>query len=337
MQKRRLLSWLTLLSVAVIVLAGCAPRATSGSLAGQAADGGLVVDLPALVIDIDASGKPSVGNVPLAQLGATFAPGALDSLLVPAETVTMLTESNIQHIQIDNTPEGLLLLINGEPIPSIKWDGQILADTGGLVAELGVGTAVLEKMLPVVANLGFGVIVRFPMQAGQAAIPTYVEGGEAAVAAHTAQEQFLASVGDAPPTITLPVFYDADGGWRVGDLSDAEWTNLTGLPLQAARMQPAMIQSIINSGVTEVSIFTNSEGLHLSINGRALPYIGWADGEINHVLGLADQLGLWNTLADSGMNMGEIIGMVETLLPAVQSTNTNINVYFPGSLAAASQ
>jgi hypothetical protein len=37
------------------------------------------------------------------------------------------------------------------------------------------------------------------------------------------------------------------------------------------------------------------------------------------------------------MNMGELIGMVETLLPAVQSTNTNINVYFPGSLAHASQ
>jgi hypothetical protein len=37
------------------------------------------------------------------------------------------------------------------------------------------------------------------------------------------------------------------------------------------------------------------------------------------------------------MNMGEVIGMVESLLPAVQSSNTSINVYFPGSVAAASQ
>ncbi len=337
MQKRRLLSWLTLLSVAVIVMAGCAPRATSGVTASQAVDDSLVVDLPALVLDIDSTGSPSVGNVPLAQLGATFAPGMLDAVVVPADYVTMMTESNIQHLQIDNTPNGLLLLINGEPIPSIKWDGQILSDTGGLISQLGAGTPILERMLPVLASLGFGVIVRFPLQEGVAAIPTYVEGGEAALAAQQAQDQFLASVGETPPTITLPVFYDADGGWRVGDLSDAEWTNLTGLPLQAARLQPAMIQSIISSGITEVSIFTNSEGLHLSINGRALPYIGWADGEINHLLDLGEQLGLWSTLADSGMNMGEVIGMVETLLPAVQATNTNINVYFPGSLAAASQ
>jgi hypothetical protein len=337
MHKRRLLSWLTLFTVAVIVLAGCAPRATSGVTAGQAAPESLVVDLPALVIDIDSAGQPSVGNVPLAQLGATFAPGMLDSLVVPSDMVSLMTESNIQHLQIDNTPNGLLLLINGEPIPSIKWDGQILSETGGLISQLGAGTSVLEKMLPVIANLGFGVIVRFPLQEGVAAIPTYVEGGEAALAARQAQEEFLATVGETPPTITLPVFYDADGGWRVGDLTDAEWTNLTGLPLQAARLQPAMIQSIISSGITEVSIFTDEAGLHLSINGRPLPYIGWADGEINHLLDLAEQLGLWNTLADSGMNMGEVIGMVETLLPAVQSTNTNINVYFPGSLAAASQ
>lgn len=337
MQKRRLLSWLTLLSVAIIVMAGCAPRATSGRTAGQAADSSLVIDLPALVVDIDAAGTPSVGNVPLAQLGATFAPGMLDTLVMQPEMVGLMTESNIQHIQIDNSTEGLLLLVNGEPIPSIRWDGEILSDTGGLISQLGAGTPVLERMLPVLANLGLGVIIRFPLQDGVAAIPTYVEGGEAATTAQRAQEQFLASVGETPPTITLPVFYGEDGGWRVGDLTDAEWTNLTSLPLQATRLQPGMIQSIMNSGITEVSIYTNSDGLHLSINGSELPYIGWADGEITHLLSVSEQLGLWDTLADSGMNMGEVIGLVETLLPAVQSTNTNINVYFPGSLAAASQ
>ena len=336
MHRRRLLSWLSLLSVAVIALAGCAPRAFSGANASQAAPDALVVDLPALVIDIDSAGQPSIGNVPLKQLGDMFAPGQLDSLVVPSDIVALMTESNIQHFQIDNTPNGLLLLINGEPIPSIKWDGQILSDTAGLITQLGAGTAVLEEMLPTITNLGIGAIVRFPLQEGVAAIPTYVEGGEAALAAQQAQEEFLASVG-TPPTITVPMFYDADGGWRVGDLSDAEWSNLTGLPFQAARLQPDMIQGIISSGITEVSIYTDDAGLHLSSNRRALPYIGWADGEITHLLEVGDQLGLWNTLADNGMNMGEVIGMVESLLPAVQSSNTSINVYFPGSVAAASQ
>jgi hypothetical protein len=337
MQKRRLLSWLTLLSVAVIVLAGCAPRATSGVTSSQASEDALVVDLPALVVDIDAAGLPSVGNVPLAQLSDAFAPGALDSLVMRPEMVTMMTDSNIQHIQIDNSPNGLLLLINGEPIPSIKWDGEILSSTGGLISKLGAGAPVLEKMLPVLTGLGLGVILRFPLQDGVAAIPTYIEASESATAARSAQAEFLTAVGDTQPTITLPVFYSEDGTWRVGDLSDSEWTNLTGLPLQAARLDPSMIKGIMEAGITDVSLFTNSDGLHVSVNGSDLPYIGWADGEINNLLALTEQLGLLDTLADSGMNMGEVIGLVETLLPAVQSTNTNINVYFPGSMAYASQ
>lgn len=333
MHKRRFTLWLSLLTVAITVLAGCAPRAFSGATASMVGTDALVVDLPALVLDIDSQGNPSVGNVPLSQLGAMLPPGTLDSVVFPAETVAFLTESNIQHIQIDNTPAGLLVLVNGQPIPFLKWDGQILSDTGGLISQLGVGAPILEKFLPVLTNLGIGVIVRFPVQSGVAAIPTYIEGGAAAVAARQAQADFLASVDNTPPTIKLPVFYNASGGWRVGDLSDAEWTNLTGLPFEATVLTPDMIQSIMAAGITDISIYTDPAGLHMSINGRALPYIGWADGEINHLIGLSDQLGLWDTLADSGMNMGQIVGMVETLLPIVQSTEMSINVFFPGSVA----
>ena len=335
MQKQRLTFWLTGLAVAVLVLAGCAPRAFSGETAAQTTGDDLVVDMPALVIDIDADGQPSVGNIPLSQLGATFAPGMLDSLVVPADTVRFLTESNIQHIQIDNSPTGLLLLVNGQPIPSLRWDGETLSNTGQLINELGAGVPVLEKFLPLLSNLGIGVIVRFPLAQGAEPIPTYIEGGEAAMAARAAQEAFLAQVGDTPPTIRLPVFYDTDGGWRVGDLTDAEWTNLTGVPFQAARLQPQMVQNLMNAGIKEISLYTDPAGIHLSINGRELPYIGWADGEINHLLTLAEQMGLWETLADQGMNMGEIVGLVESLLPIVQSTSTDIDVYLPGSVAAS--
>ena len=334
MHKRRLTLWLTLLSIATVIMAGCAPRAHSGTIAANAGAEGLVVDLPALVIDIDAQGQPSVGNVPLSQIGDMVAPGMMDSLVVQPEMVTYMTESDIQHIQIENSAEGLIVLINGEPIPSIRWDGEILAGTGALINQLGAGVPVLEKLLPAVANIGIGVIVRFPLAEGTAALPTYIEGGEAALAAQQAQEEFLAQVGDTPPTITLPVYYDADGSWRMGDLTDAEWTNLTGQAVfQAARLQPQMIDTIINAGITEVSIYTNPQGLHLSINGRPLPYIGWADGEINHLLDLGQQMDLWSTLSDNGVDIGMVISMVETYLPMVQSTQTSINVYFPGSIA----
>lgn len=338
MRKRRLSLWLTLLIVAVVVLAGCAPRAHSGETAAAPGTDDLVVDLPALVVNISPEGQPSVGNVPLSQLGNLLPPGMLDTLVVPQETVTFLTESNIQHIQIDNTPTGLLLLVNGEPIPSLRWNGEILSSTGELIEQLGAGVPVLDKLLPLVANLGIGVIVHFPVQAQAEAIPTYVEAGEAAMAAKQAQEDFLASVGNVAPTIELPIYYDEQGNWRVGDLSAAEWTSLTGMPImEAAKLEPGMIANLVNSGITEVSLYTDAAGLHLSINDRPLPYIGWADGEINHLLNLGDQMGLWNSLADAGMNMGEIIGMVETLVPMVQASDTSINVYFPERVAMSRQ
>lgn len=333
MLRKRVTLWVTLLTVVVLALAGCAPRATGGQTAALPGADQLAVDLPAIVLDFDTSGQASVGNVPLAQLGSMFAPGMLDAVELPAETVDFMIESNIQHIQIDNAPSGLLILVNGEPIPSIKWDGEILTATAETLNQLGMGVPALEKLLPLVNHLGLGVIVRFPVSEGIAEIPTYIESPPSAAAARAAQEEFLENVGEAP-RIILPVIYDIDGGWRMGDLSDAEWTSLTGLPWNALRLQPGIIEGLMAANISEISISTDASGIHIGINGRELPYIGWADGEINHVLDLAGQMGLWNTLADNGMNMGEIVGMVEKLVPVVQTAETSINVYFPGQMAA---
>lgn len=60
-----------------------------------------------------------------------------------------------------------------------------------------------------------------------------------------------------------------------------------------------------------------------------LPHIGWKDGEMQNVLELADQLGVWATLAANGINLQELIGLVETVLPIVQATNMVLVVHLP--------
>ncbi|GIV78189.1 hypothetical protein FKZ61_003515 [Litorilinea aerophila] len=335
MQRKRLALWLSLLAIVAVVMAGCAPRPGAGETVAAAGPDGLAIDLPALVIDFDSTGAASIGNVPVKQLGDLFAPGMLDSLQMPPNVIQFLVDSNIQHIQINNVPSGLLLLVNGQPIPSLKWDGQSLTNTAELVNMLGAGVPALEKLLPTLTHIGVGVILRFPRAEGVAEIPTYIEGGgPAAQAAREAQERFLATVG-TPPKINLPIVYEADGSWRVGDLTDTEWTNLTGLPWGALRLQPQMIQALMNANIQEITLSTDSRGIHVGINGKELPYIGWADGELNHVLDLAEQMGLWDTLADPNMNMGEIVATIESLLPVVQAAETNISVRFPAAMAAA--
>ncbi len=340
MQHSRSTTWAAILMVAVLVLAGCAPRAGGGVFTTPGAEK-LAVDLPALLIDFDDAGQPSVGNVPVAQLASQFAPGMLDSLVLSPDLVQYMVESNIQHLQISNSPQGLILQVNGRSLPSLRWDGQILEDTAGAIdllgAELGAGVALVEKLLPLIAHVGIGVIARFPVAEGVAQIPLYTtEDPEAALAAKQIQDDFLATV-DTTPTITVPVFYDAQGNWRVGDLTDAEWINLTGLAVfDSFRMQPTAVNQLMQQGISQLSISTDASGIHVRINGHSLPYIGWADGELNNVLDLAEQMGLWNTLADRNMNTGEIVAMIEQLLPIVQTSEVTITAHFPDmGLAAA--
>lgn len=330
MHQKRYTVWFSLISIALIVLAGCAPRAGGGETAKSAAQHDLVVDLPAIVIDFDANGQPSVGNVPIAQLASTFGVAGLDQIQLPAAQIEMLTNANIQHIQIDNLPSGLTILVNGEAIPSLAWDGNSLKETTATIGKLGgVVSPALEKILPMITNLGVGAILRFPVAQGKEAIPTYVTGeGSAATKATDAQKAFAASVGETPK-INVPIFYNADGSFRIADLSSAEFTTLTGLPMAGLQMQPAALDNLKSKGISDISIATNATGIHISINGNELPYISWDNGKLNHLLDLAGQMGLWNTLADRGLNPADVSTMLDQVLPMVQSTDFDIHLILP--------
>src|SRR5262245_36340314 len=144
--------WPTFVLVVIFILAGCAPRAGGGESAALPDAEAMTVDLPALVLDFDSEGVPSVGNVSMAQLAALMPGAPFDALRLPAEAVTLMTTHNIQHIQISNSPTGLILLINGKAIPSLKWDGEILTGTAEVVTQLGVGASVIQTLLPKLAN-----------------------------------------------------------------------------------------------------------------------------------------------------------------------------------------
>lgn len=327
--QKRLTLWAALMIVAALVLAGCAPRTGAGSSAAMAMDDELVIDLPAIVIDFDNDGHASIGGIPAAEMGA-MAGADLSTLALSPDWVSYFSMTNIQHLQIDNTAGGLMVLVNGQPVPSLEWDSESLSATAGALESLGIAVPVLDKALPLVQQLGIGVIMRFPVAAGNALIPYSVEGdGSAAEMAQAAQAEFLAAVG-APPKINLPIVYQADGSYSVGDLSDADWTALTGVPWNALRLDPTAISGLTGAGITSMALETDQDGIHISLNGNALPSIGWGNGEVQHVLALADQMGIWAAYMP-GVDMTDMMSTLEALLPVVQTTNANISVYLPGS------
>lgn len=317
----------SLLMVVLVLMAGCAPRATSGETAAAADESDVVVDLPALVLDVQPEGNITVGGQALTELGGGLG-DSLASLNVPKETVDLLSTYNIQHIQIDNTPEGLLILVNGQPIPSLAWDGEKLVATVDVLEQFGPGVPFLAKVLPLITNLGIGVIVRFPVAEGEEALPMEGTDSEAATAARAAQEEFLAAV-ETPPVVHATVAYNADGTWTLGDMAGADWSAIAPGALDMLTMQPATIQAMTNAGIHEIGLSTNADGIFISINGQTLPYITWADGRIYHLLELAEQSGMLADMTGGDPNVSQILTAVESVLPAVQATDINLRVTFP--------
>jgi hypothetical protein len=320
-----------LLTLAVFALSACAPRAGQGEVAQMPGAEQFAVDLPAIVLDFDAEGNPSLAGASLAQLGASLGAAGLAEFTLPPDVVSMLTTANVQHIQINNTASGLRLLVNGQEIPSLSWDGESLQTIQGLAGSLGSALpAGLEALLPSIGNLGVGVILRFPPGQGAELIPLEVTGeGSAAAEAEAAAAAYLESVGD-PAMITIPIFYEADGGWTVAGMTDAEWTALTGQSFWSSlRLPPDTIANLSAAGVTEMTLTTDSEGLHLAVNGNALPHLTWGDGKLSYVVDLASEAGLLDAVA-AGEEQAAAVEAIKGLLPIITSSNVTLHIILPG-------
>jgi hypothetical protein len=329
MQRGRVASFVGLLLVAVLLVAGCAPRAMGGQVAERAGDAQVVVDLPALVLDVQPDGTATVGGTALSSL--PMVGQALSAVKFPAESVAQLTGSNIQHIQVDNTADGILILINGKAIPSLAWDGESLTATGEVVKSLpgaAGAVAVLDKLLPLIQNLGIGVIIRFPVTEGAEALPLVSpDAGKTAEELKAAQDQFLAAV-QVPATVQVTLTYDENGNWTMGGMSQEEWAQISPQFGTMLTMQPAGIGALKGLGIQEIGISTNKDGIFISINGKTLPHITWAEGRINNILALLAETGALDKVMP-GQDSAAILEYIQGLLPAVLASNINLIVKFP--------
>lgn len=322
MRKSKLSFGLSLLLAAVLSLTACAPRSGGGATATAGADQPLLVDLPAIVVDFDTEGKASLAGVPIADLNPSLA--ALDDAIGP-DTVAMFTEDNIQHIQVSTTPTGVDILVNGQAIPSLAWDSKSLANAQQLLAKMdNASLALVQSLLPQIANVGIGVTLRFPPKQGAELIPLTVTGaGSAADTAAAAQKAYLAQAG-SPARINIPITYASDGTFSVGSLTAEQLTVLAGAPIESLTLTPDRIARYQSWGIKTFGIATDSDGVHLTLNGDPLPQISWGDGKLAYGLTLALQTGL----VGSG-DTGDLSALIEKLLPMIQTAEVNIQVTFP--------
>ncbi len=320
--------------VALLLLAGCAPRVGAGEVAAASGDDAqLVIDLPALVLDVDKDGQISMGGVPLSELDDAFAPGLADNLPIDAEFVQKMMDANIQHIQISPNGSSLQLLVNGLEMPTISYNADELVAAGVLLDTVG-GKEGLEEVLPILAQVGLGITLNFPVAEGAESIPMVVENNETAAMAMEEQETFLKNVGKSPK-ITLPITYADDGTWRLSGLGGLALSKLTdgALPPEVLVLEPDVIEKIKAAGITNMIISTNPDGVHMTVNGQNLPTLDWSDGKAANAVTIATALGLLGPSADAGpvekMKAEAINKLLEQVLPIIQASEFILDITFP--------
>ncbi len=326
MHKKSVLFWLSMLLVTLVALSGCSARPGAGQTAAAAGNEGVAVDLPAIELTFDEEGKASFGGMPITQLGSSLGVDGLDAVAIPTDMIGMLKAANIQHLQVNNTAEGLIILVNGEAIPSIGLDGGAAVGLADVAKLLGFDRPGLEKLLPTINSLGIGIVARFPMADGASEIPVEVTGDSTSAAkVKAATDEFINKVGNAG-VINIPVYYADDGSWTVAGMTDTEWANLTGDSMfQSYRLKPEIVAGFKARGIKELTISTDAKGLHIGINGQPLPYITWSDGKLNHLVNVLGQMGL---LSGAGTDASQLNALIDQWLPLVAASNVNLRVFF---------
>ena len=108
--------------------------------------GGLLASLPPLTINFDASGAGELqGLAPF--ILAQVPPGAIS---LPADQLASLQDLGIQSLNLKNSPDGLLISINGNSLPKLMWSQGEMQNLG----ELGIDAGVLK----VLAGLDEGLL-----------------------------------------------------------------------------------------------------------------------------------------------------------------------------------
>jgi hypothetical protein len=240
-----------------------------------------------------------------------------------------MVDNQIQHIQIDNTPLGLLILVNGKPIPSLGWDGESLVTTAEVMEEFGADVVpLLDKLFPLIRNIGLGAIIRFPAASG-AEIIAYAVTDDQSAETSMAQEMINGFVA-ALPTFDLVISYADDGSWSVAGMDEDEWAQYAPIVGGILDGLAGSVKPVSAAGVSEVSLATNEKGVYVSLNGKVLPHITWEDGRVGNVLDLAAQSGLLDSvIGDDPATQVMVLGMVDDLLPAVQQLELSLTLQFP--------
>jgi len=312
---RRLLIILPLLLLALLVSA-C--DSTPTDLSGEETE--FVVSLPRVVVAIDDDGVPSVAGLSADTLkNLTFGAVDLSWLRMDPNLVNNLKAMGLQNMEVVYRDDGLYIFINGQQLPFISWDEESLDNTADLVTAVGgldpSFAQALKTILPFAQRLGANLAVSFPAAAGAEVMPLRDLSQEIQSVSVPASDEV------SPVQLRVEVGYDENGEPMV---PGGPILALLGISTDMLRLPPATVAGMTNSGIGELTISAQEDGIQLLVNGQPLPKLAWTEQGLDNIVQIVAQLYL-------GDQAGGMTQLLTTLLPVLSQVDIELVLDFPES------
>jgi hypothetical protein len=308
--------------IAGLLLSACGtavlPQAESGAESGKA----LTIGLPRIVVTVDENGKLGIeGFLSLTQLdqlaNSLGLPLGLSSFALPPEMVQRMMIGGIQHLEIRQTADKLVLLFNGKPMPSLSWkDGSI--DSLSQLLSLGGPQAsqtgqMLQKLIPLAERLGLSIALKFPTQPGAEPIPYASD--------EVVMAQPEAATTDPSLSLNLEVSYDEAGVPSFLGIPPEQIQALFGGQRLRLALDPKIIEQAQANNIQHLELRSKGDGLWVYVNGNAVPPVRW-DKQT-----LGNAIEVWVAM-NPGLNPS-VGNTVRTLAPYLSNADLSIMLHFP--------
>jgi hypothetical protein len=298
---------LLLALVAALLLVGCGSQ-----------DSQFRIVLPRIIVDIDQDGNPSVAGIsPIALSVFGIDP---NQFRLPKDTVDQLVDSNLQHAELLFRNDGLYWWANGKPLVPLTWDDQSFGTTTDLLNKFvkldPTASGLMNNvLLPGARASEQNIVIRFPLKAGESAIPIREMGGPVPEPGQPV---------DPGAVVRLHLSFNEQGEPSFRDVPIKELGTLFGADLSAASLPPDVVKQLTDAGIQHITIRTTPEGIKLWSNDQPLPTLRWGEDTLNSTA---------ETVASLKLIDPAIAAVVKQFVPYLNTVDANLVLRFPTTAA----
>jgi hypothetical protein len=271
--------------------------------------------LPRTEVQIDDDGQPSIAGLTIGDLTDLVG----DRLELSPDYANLLSYyanwmklTDVQHMELVHTADGLFLFVNGTALPYLAWDGESLANTGAVASMLNVPYGQLITLLsPILERTGLNMVLRFPTAESAEEIPLRDPSA--------LPEPAVAEVTDPSTILKMDVDYDANGIPSFAGINSNELFSAAGLTMNMLALSPQTVQLMQQNGVEDLRIMSRGDGVFLTVNDMPLPHLAWSDGQLQAGANVYAQM---NPTSD-------FIELANFLVPQLDNLDIDLRLRFP--------